>query len=224
MEDHISYLLGKQVFLFRGTGSSTSAPMPSPDIALVLNYDLQLRKRVAKLVNESDMTLEKAFVEARKSPELKKRFFVTPLALQLVAGASSLSSSRFGVGAASGRPAAARSSKKRPRDDTRAGGRYTNFRGKLSDGTELCFAYNNEGCNREIVIGLTSVFAAMKLILFHSVLKARARASPTTVVAVPVVVPAPARLVAARRALAPERRGTESLLSLCPQRWCTLLD
>eukprot|EP00971_Amphidinium_carterae_P003022 59260-Amphidinium_carterae.1 len=98
----------------------------APDLALVMQYELQLRKRVAKLINEQGNTLVEAFAAVRKDGELRSRYFSEPLALSTVFAAATLLSNRSRASGANAVPLGGsrpQSGNKRGRESGSVGGR-----------------------------------------------------------------------------------------------------
>ena len=138
--DYADYLLGDQV---RGLEShdDSGAVISRPSWPLILKYDLELRKKQARLINDGG-TFRDSLKKACNDTALRDRHFVTPLAVQGPGAASS-----------SGRRGRSRTPKngKGKRAYSKGGGRGGRggqWLSRTPDGREICYAYNsqNERC------------------------------------------------------------------------------
>ena len=76
--EHLDYVLGEDVMQLEATGAD-GKPLHKPDWSLVLSYELQLRKRMSRLVTYEGLTIGRGLLMARQDVEVKNRYFVTPL-------------------------------------------------------------------------------------------------------------------------------------------------
>ena len=95
---YLSYLLGDEVWMFVARDEE-GRTVSTPNWALVINYELQIRRRALKLVYDDAMPFPDALRSAWKDTVVKNRFFVTPLAI-----ASATGSKKIDIGNGAKRP------------------------------------------------------------------------------------------------------------------------
>lgn len=83
---YTDYLFGEQVMGLEGKDPNGRV-VSKPSFDLLLSYELQLRKKQAKLINEGH-TFANALQDAMKDAETKTRYFTTPLAISSVHNAA----------------------------------------------------------------------------------------------------------------------------------------
>ena len=146
--DYADFLLGEQVLGLHARDAK-GAVIASPPFDLVLAFDFQLRKHVMKELN-AGVSLVVALQQATKDVNLRERFFTTPCLFH--------GSERIGhQHAARSRSRGRQAPRGGPRRKGNGKGKYVS-RGQASeaelhsvtsDGTQICFRYNNpEECCR----------------------------------------------------------------------------
>ena len=158
ISEYCDYLLGEQV---RGLEAKDQhdAVVARPIWALILSYEFQIRKEMAKLILE-DVDFAAALRRAWRDPELRERHFITPLAVSAISSAPRARSrsprglrtqapSGKGAGKGKGRNRGARKeSGKGGQKGGQKGGRKGGSKDLHSvtpDGRQICYAYNNVG-------------------------------------------------------------------------------
>ena len=147
--DHLDYVLGEQVYGFRVPCAGREL---RPDWAVVIAYELQIRKEALRQVLYEGSDFQVAMAAARKSTELREKHFVTPTIASMVAGAwDQPPPAPYGPS----RPASG-SDRPSPFERGRSKGRGKGRKGKgkarvgdgpwhtvTSDGRPICFAFNS---------------------------------------------------------------------------------
>ena len=158
ISEYCDYLLGEQV---RGLEAKDQhdAVVARPIWALILSYEFQIRKEMAKLILE-DEDFAAALRRAWRDPELRERHFITPLAVSAISSAPRARSrsprglrtqapSGKGAGKGKGRNRGARKeSGKGGQKGGQKGGRKggsKDWHSMTPDGRQICYAYNNVG-------------------------------------------------------------------------------
>jgi hypothetical protein len=95
--DHTEHILGSKIYLLRARNDSGDE-VGAPSWNLILNYEHELRRKGAELINMEGMSIQEAFIAARNDQDTKTNFFTTPLAVSVHAGGS-----RRGKASGSGR-------------------------------------------------------------------------------------------------------------------------
>ena len=85
---YLDYMLGPCVHRLHardGFGNMSS----SPSWSLVLSYDQEIRRKMAKLMSDDSVAIAEALAKAFADPVVKERYFTTPLALSSASSSSS---------------------------------------------------------------------------------------------------------------------------------------
>ncbi|CAE7249029.1 unnamed protein product [Symbiodinium sp. CCMP2592] len=123
----VDYILGERVAglrLEQATGYDNSQnALFRPPWGIVLRYEYKLRKEAFRLVNDEGQTLQDALTAVTKDCELKEVHFVTPLTLTAF-------------------PMPSKWTRKGEKGEKGGKGKDP----RTPDGKDICFAYNNQGC------------------------------------------------------------------------------
>ena len=156
--DHADYVLGKKVAGLSAKDAEDNV-ISRPSWALVLQYELQIRKKAAYLINTEGVSLVEALKSARENSVVKERHFTTPMALSASASMGprgSLEASAWGAGYTAWQPGKGRrggKAKGKGKDGGKGKGKWgnaqrppapTNWHSKTPDGKPICFKYNNQ--------------------------------------------------------------------------------
>ncbi len=168
ISEYSDYLLGEQVRGLEAKDQYDSV-VARPIWALVLSYEFQIRKEMAKLIlGGADFAA--ALRQAWKDPELRERHFITPLAVSAVSSAPRARSrsprgprtpAQSGKSAGKGKSRRNRGQGKGANKGGQKGSQKNTGKGAAKDwhsatpdGRAICYAYNNPGeacsgkCNR----------------------------------------------------------------------------
>ena len=170
ISEYCDYLLGEHVRGLEAKDQHDSV-VARPIWALVLSYEFQIRKEMAKLILEG-ADFARALREAWTDPVLKERYFITPLAVSAVSSAPrARSRSPRGKWAPAPNEKGAGKGGQKGRKNRGAGkgankggqkghnkgagkGGAKDWHSSTPDGRSICYAYNNVGencqgkCNR----------------------------------------------------------------------------
>ena len=78
--DHIRYILGDKV-MKKQAKDEFGTVVATPDFALCMSYEYEIRKAAVTLVNDDHTAFDKAMEEARKDPDIKESYFSTPMSM-----------------------------------------------------------------------------------------------------------------------------------------------
>ena len=84
-EEYTNFLLGERCYLMKihgGKGADASPLRPPWHILLLLSFEFELRKEAVKRALKDNKSLSETLQDVCKDPELKERFFASPIALQ----------------------------------------------------------------------------------------------------------------------------------------------
>jgi len=123
----------------------------SPDWAIILQYELQLRRHAFKAVREDGRTINDAIQAAIRDTETKELFFTTPLALSGKVAGVKRTSSHMDIPAVV--PGAGRPPRKgKGKGKGKGKSKKTSWSGQLrenpANGKPICYAFNSlAGCH-----------------------------------------------------------------------------
>jgi hypothetical protein len=156
--EYVEYLLGDFVWKLASRGAGGNI-ISTPSWALLLSYELAVRKAMVKLVTQGK-TVKEALKCAMEDPVTKERFFTTPLCIEASLGKRPAPAEWSYSEAASpsqGQPTkGGGNSKKNAKGKGKGGGK--NKKGqrrgsekkcasKTPEGANICFKFNAEGCS-----------------------------------------------------------------------------
>ena len=171
-EDYVSYLLGDKCYMMKihsGKGGEQTALRPPWHV--LLSFEHELRKEAVKRAHSSNRPLSDTLPGVCKDPELKERFFTSPIALQPHALETQGNKRNWyqdtGKGdwpadvpwpkwyrkgsPKGGKPGGKTGGKygkgNKGKQPGPKGGRPNTLVDKTPDGREICFAFNAQGCS-----------------------------------------------------------------------------
>ena len=169
IQEHTDYILGQDVYAL-AEHDPQGVPLPKPSFAVVLNYEHQVRKLQAKLINKG-YNFETALVAAQKCTVIRERHFSTPNTREILARMKAEHESELqrlrqsGQDKGVGREGWGKRGLKRKHNDGGKGNpkgkdgkagkqegkgpkRTRTWFDKMPDGKGICFSYNNwaNGC------------------------------------------------------------------------------
>ena len=141
--NYIDYLFGEQVMGLEAKDPNGRV-VSKPSFDLLLSYELQLRKKQAKLINDGQ-SFANALHDAMKDTETKTRYFTTPLAISAVHHAvSDEAQSKKWKGNASWNKGDWNKSdwrRKGKSDANKGQGKGGKLHNKTPDGRSICYRY-----------------------------------------------------------------------------------
>lgn len=159
--EYLNYICSKHVSQLESQNVD-GVMLHRPSLKLIMNYEFQMRKEAMEEVNQGS-TLVQALKAIVKNPDIRERYFSTPLAVS--SAAQSLREGWGARGRVQERPHNSDSpyakgkvvkGKGKGKKGDRAKGKTkgAGLHGSTPDGRQICFAYNNKqeacqgGCGR----------------------------------------------------------------------------
>ena len=178
-EEYTNFLLGERCYLMKihgGKGGADAAPL-RPPWHILLSFEFELRKEAIKRAVKDNTPICETLLAVCKDPELKERFFTSPIALQpqaLEPGFLKRAWSGNGLGKGNGWPSDVPFNKwgrkGKEKGNPKGFKGFFDFKGngkkgkgktkqtdhqrsanslidRTPDGREVCFAFNAQGCD-----------------------------------------------------------------------------
>ncbi|CAE7560223.1 unnamed protein product [Symbiodinium sp. CCMP2592] len=148
----VDYILGERVAglrLEQATGyDSSQNALFRPPWGIVLRYEYKLRKEAFRLVNDEGQTLQDALAAVTKDTELKEVHFVTPLTLTAFPMPSKWTrrGEKGDKGGKGKDPRTGKGKQGKGKGEEKGAFRGLQLVWRTPDGKDICFAYNNQGC------------------------------------------------------------------------------